>query len=104
MATPRKRPSPGFSEKPKEEVTEKEELEEFLDAMAVETFTEIENQEEVKEEPKKEIIREITPTEDLGPRFVEQPAVQFEPPVVPAEPKKPRPHPRNIPRFTRTVK
>lgn len=102
MATPRKRSSTGFTAKPAEEETEKKELEEFLDAMAVETFEEIEKQEEIKEEPKVEVIREITPTEDLGPRFVEEtPAAKQQPPL---ELKRPRPHPRNTPRFTRTVK
>jgi glycine cleavage system protein P-like pyridoxal-binding family len=108
MATPRKRSTAGLTAKPAEETTEKEELEGFLDAMAMETFETIERQEEVKEEPKeepkKEVIQEIVPTEDPGPRFVEQPIVQSGTPAPPAEPKKPRPHPRNIPRFTRLAK
>jgi hypothetical protein len=104
MATPKKRSSTGFTTNPPEEATEEKEVEEFLDAMAVETFAEIENQEEVKEEPKVEAIREIVPTEDPGPRFVEQPVTAAEPPAKPVKPEQPRRHPRNIPRFTRVVK
>jgi hypothetical protein len=111
MATPRKRSS-GFT-KPAEEVTEKEQIEGFLDAVATETFetiSRVEEEVEVEEPkvvappPKKVtfIPEEIIPTEDAGPRFVEaapQPVPQpkVEAPVLKAPPKR---HPRNVPRFS----
>lgn len=103
MAAPRKRPSPGFSEETKEEVTEKEDLEDLIDEVVTELFEEVEKrEEEVKEEVKEAPLREIIPTDDLGPRFVEAPVVETKAP--PPEFKRPRPHPRNTPRFTRVVK
>jgi hypothetical protein len=104
MATPRKRLSSGFSEAPIEEVSEEKELEESLNTMPVEIFEEGEAKEEPKEAPRTVILPEISPTEDPGTRFVEQPVVHSEPIVAPVEHNKPRPHPRNIPRFTRFAK
>ena len=101
MATPRKRPSASFSEKPKEEGTEKQEVEKFLDVMAAEVFETIEKVEEKQEE---QILPEIIPTEDPGPRFVETPVVEKQPEPVKVEVKQPKRHPRNIPRFSRTTK
>ena len=96
MATPRKRPSSGFSEKPAEESTEKEEIEEFLEVMTADVFEEIEKAEEV--------IPEITPTEAPGPRFVETPPEETKPEPPKVELKKPKRPARNTPRFSRTVK
>ena len=100
MATSRKRPSSGFTAKSEEQI------EELLESIVEETLQEVEEEEvqEVELEVKFELIREIVPTEDLGPRFVEQPVVEVKEPVKPAEPKRPRPHPRNTPRFSRVVK
>jgi hypothetical protein len=96
MATPRKRPSSGFSEKPAEESTEKEEIEEFLEVMAADVFEEIEKTEE--------IIPEITPTEAPAPRFVETPPEEAKPEPPKVGLKKPKRPARNTPRFSRTVK
>ena len=96
MATPRKRPSSGFSEKPAEESTEKEEIEEFLEVMAAEVCEEIEKAEE--------IIPEITPTAAPAPRFVETPPEEAKPEPPKVELKKPKRPARNTPRFSRTVK
>ena len=96
MATPRKRPSTGFSGKPAEENTEKQEIEEFLEVTAAELFEEIEKAEE--------IIREITPTEAPGPRFVEPLPEETKPEPPRVELKKPKRPARNTPRFSRTVK
>ncbi len=81
-------------------------MEELLDSIVEETIQEVEEEEvqEVKPEVRVEPIREIIPTEDLGPRFVEAPVAEKTPPTPPAEPKRPRPHPRNTPRFSRVVK
>jgi hypothetical protein len=106
MATSRKRPSTGFTAKPETEVEEKVEVEEFLEPIAEETLQQTKEEEvqEVELEIKVEPIREIVPTEDLGPRFVEQPVVEAKEPAKLAEPKRPRPHPRNTPRFSRVAK
>jgi hypothetical protein len=115
MATPRKRPSSGFSEKPAEKSTEKEEIKEFLEVMTADVFEEIEKAEEVipeitptdvfeEVEKVKEVILEITPTEDPGPRFVETPPKETKPEPPKVELKKPKRPARNTPRFSRTVK
>jgi hypothetical protein len=96
MTTPRKRPPSGFSGKPANESTEKQEIDEFLEVTAAELFEEVEKA--------KEIILEITPTEDPGPRFVETPPEEIKPEPPKVELKKPKRHARNTPRFSRTVK
>jgi outer membrane biosynthesis protein TonB len=105
MATPRKRSS-GFSEKPKEEISEEEQLSEFLDEVATEMFETISQMEEEQpEQPKVEqpfVAPSIIPAEDPGPRFIPEP----EPLPVDKTPKPPKPvaprrHPRNIPKFSR---
>jgi len=96
MTTPRKRPTSGFSEKPAEESTEKQEIEEFLEVTAAELFEEIEKAEE--------IIKKITPTEAPGPRFVEDSLEEVKPEPPKTEMKKPKRPARNTPRFSRTVK
>lgn len=97
MATSRKRPSEGFTSKPKVEEQENIEIEELLDSSFEEVFQEVQNSEQ------KEVIREITPTEDLGARFIEKPEAEVKSKASPLEVKRPRPHPRNTPRFTRTA-
>lgn len=100
MATTRKRTS-GFSEKPKEESTEQEEIEQMLDVLAQDTFEEISKKEELVVTF---IPQEIVPTEDVGPRFVEEtpapptPVVQQSAQKLQPPPKR---HPRNIPKFSR---
>lgn len=94
MATRRK--SSGFTA-PREETAE---IEEFLEENVREMF---ETFSQVVEAPP-QIIEEIVPTEDPGPRFVEEVAPPA--PVVVATPA-PQPvtskrHPRNIPKFSRT--
>jgi hypothetical protein len=96
MTTPRKRPTSGFSEKPAEEGTEKQEIEEFLEVTAAELFEEIEKAEE--------IIKEITPTEAPDTRFVETSPEETKPESPKIELKKPKRPARNTPRFSRTVK
>jgi hypothetical protein len=96
MATPRKRPSSGFSEKPAEENTEEQEIEESLEVTVADVLEEIETIEK--------LFPEITPTEDPGPRFVETLVEETQPEPQKAQVKKPKRHPRNIPRFSRTVK
>ena len=99
MATPRKRPtSQGFlSEEEEQQPIETTPIEEALESTSqkmFETFSHI-----VETPP--QIIEEIVPTEDPGPRFVEPAAPS--PPAVPApQPVAPRRHPRNIPKFSRT--
>ena len=107
MATTRKRPtSSGFSDKEPDPVAEEKEISELLEELADEVIDEIEEVvEEVVTQP--QIMPEITPTEDPGPRFLEK---------TPQNPAKPqnvaplpvpvplRPHPRNIPKFSRKVK
>lgn len=99
MATTRKRTS-GFSEKPKEESTEQEEIEQMLDVLAQETFEEISKKEEVVPVF---VPQEITPSEDPGPRFVEPVVAPSTPDQQPAPQLKtpPKRHPRNIPKFSR---
>ena len=109
MATPRKR-STGFSEKPKEEISEETKVEELLDEVATEMFETISHKEEEKPQaPLPVVLPPIVATEDAGPRFVEQ-----QPPAPAPQPKAPQPkaaapklqpppkrHPRNIPKFSR---
>ena len=101
MATPRKRPtSQGFSSAEEEQQpVETAPIEETPDSTSqkmFETFSRI-----VEAPP--QIIEEIVPTEDPGPRFVEPVAPTPAPAVTPApQPVAPRRHPRNIPKFSRT--
>lgn len=91
MATPRKRPSPGFAEKPQEK--EAEDLESFIEQSADEIFNQI---------PEKEVIREIIPA-DVRPPSLEK--LKAEKEEMEAKKKTvPRRHPRNIPKISRTVK
>ena len=100
-----RRRSSGFTP-PKDEETSI--IEEFLDANAREMF-EIISREEEEAEAKTEVAEatpfipmEIVPTEDVGPRFVEEVAAPA--PVTPPAPQlqpKPKRHPRNIPKFSR---
>ena len=114
MATPRKRlPRP---ERLTEEVSEKVQIEEFLDVVSTEMFETISQKEvapepepepepEAKPEPEKTFVEEsILPTPDEGPRFVEAPleTVVSETPVATPAPKPTRRAQRNVPRFSRT--
>lgn len=109
MATPRKRPMSGFSSSPSEGgESEKEKVAEFLDTLVNEALEATEAEEEIKtvDELLPVVIEEIVPTEDPGPRFIklgEPPSVEVEAPVN-VEVKKPKRHPRNIPKFSRIVK
>ncbi len=69
--------------------------------MAAEVFETIAKAEEKQEE---QILPEIIPTEDPGPRFVEAPVVEKQREPFKVEVKKPKRHPRNTPRFSRTTK
>lgn len=102
MATTRKRTS-GFNTKV-EETPEEKEVEALLEAAADEVLFE--------DKPVSVVIESIVPTEDVGPRFVETPAVENEveepqlapKPVRTSAPVKahpPKRHPRNIPKYTR---
>ena len=108
MATPRKRlPLP---ERLTEEVSEKVQIEEFLDVVSTEMFETISQKEvspepEPEPEPEKPFVEEsILPTPDEGPRFVEAPleTVVSETPVATPAPKPTRRAQRNVPRFSRT--
>ena len=105
MATRRR--SSGFTT-PKEEETAS--VEDFLEDNAREMFETISREEEEAEaktevvEPEPFIPMEIVPTEDVGPRFVEEVAAPAPAPVAPPAPQlqpKPKRHPRNIPKFSR---
>lgn len=108
MATRRR--SSGFTESQVEETAS---LEEFLDESAremIEIISQAEEEPEAKVEqrvatPLPVVLSEITPTEDVGPRFVEetptppsQVVVASPTPKLQAPPKR---HPRNIPKFSR---
>lgn len=105
MATRRK--SSGFTA-PAEE--EKASVEEFLDSHAQEMIENISQTEEGLEE-KPEVVEaknfvpmEIAPTEDVGPRFVEEVVTSAPTPTAIPNPQlqpKPKRHPRNIPKFSR---
>lgn len=95
MAAPRKRQSPGFSSKTEDAIKEVVEIEELLDDVFVETFEKFSEEEDV--------IPEIVPTEDPGPRFMEisEPDIDVEPEVTTE--KKLKRHPRNLAKFSRIV-
>lgn len=83
MVAPRKKTS-GFSSKPSESTEEVNAVEEFLEQAASEIL-----EEKVEVAPPAPVIESITPSEDPGPRFVEEPKAQ----VTSAErkaPKKPK--------------
>ena len=88
----------GFSEEPKEENTENQEIERFLETMVEETI------ENAVEREVEETFLEIAPTQDPGPRFIETPVAEEKPALPEVEVKGPKRHPRNIPRFSRTSK
>jgi len=98
MATTRKRTS-GFSSPEETEETP------TFDALteSVSEVTEVEEQVEVLATPPKPFVEEtIAPTEDLGPRFLEEaPAPEpkkVQPPELKPAPKR---QPRNVPKFSR---
>jgi hypothetical protein len=104
MATPRKRSS-GFSEKPKEEISEEAQLSEFLEEVATEMFETISHKEDAPPEPeqveKNFVAPSITPTEDPGPRFMPEPEpVSVYEPSKSTVPLRQNRHPRNIPKFS----
>jgi len=107
MATRRR--SSGFTEKAQEEAAS---IEEFLDENATEMFETISRIEEALEEKidkvasvAPSVLPEITPTEDVGPRFIEEPPTPRPQVVTPAATPQlqppPKRHPRNIPKFSR---
>lgn len=102
MATTRRKSSSGFTT-PKKEEEEINSVEEFLEESAQEVLTVVSQLEEKVEAQAPAVLPEIVPTEDVGPRFVEQPTVsEPEPQVVIAQKLQPPPkrHPRNIPKFS----
>jgi len=106
MAAPRKRPSTGFTAKPIEEKaidSEQAAIDTFLEEAAAEVFEVTEP--EPEPEPAPFVEEAIAPTEDPGPRFVEV-ATPGPAPVAaaPPEPRAPKRHPRNIPKFSRIKK
>ena len=100
MATRRR--SSDFTEQAKEETVS---VEEFLDESAREMFETISRTEEEPEAPLPVVLPEITPTEDVGPRFVEEPPTPLPqvvtPPATPQLQPPPKRHPRNVPKFSR---
>jgi hypothetical protein len=95
MAAPRKRPPSEPVQKEDSVFVEEKEISEFLETVASETLVEVAKQEE--------IYPEMTPTEDPGPRFLDEP-VKEEVKEIPPQFKKPASplrHPRNIPKFSR---
>lgn len=100
MATRRR--SSDFTEQAKEETVS---VEEFLDESAREMFETISRTEEEPEAPLPVVLPEITPTEDVGPRFVEEPPTPspqvVTPPATPQLQPPPKRHPRNVPKFSR---
>ena len=79
-------------------VSEKEELQEFVDTTSTEIFELIEKEE--KEPP------EMVATEDPGPRFVEKKEVTKEdstPGTAPPKAPSLTRHPRGLPKFSRIV-
>jgi hypothetical protein len=120
MAPPRKRNASSFTPPSKAKVEEAK-VEELLDEVATEMFETISH---IEEEPEVEtpveptpapipvVIDSIVPTEDAGPRFVEEPAPKVEavkpkapapqePTTVPQLTYPPKRHPRNIPKYSR---
>ena len=115
MATPRKRPSSGFTTTPSETLdateaipTESNEVHEFLEAAATEALEEVIAMEEapsIEPTPVPFFAETITPTEDPGPRFVEVAATEtLAVPEAKPLPQASKRHPRNIPKFSRLAK
>ena len=114
MAAPRKRslsaPTSGFGSESIEETSnvsvkdEEENIEEFLEFAAEETFALIELAE--KEPEAKPFVEEsIVPTEDSNSRFlVEAESDKAVTPPVEVPKAPPKRHPRNTPKFSRTAK
>ena len=114
MAAPKKRPPSGFPSTPSAKV-EQEEVSSFLEEVADENLKEEDAKEEenvqtifstIHPETAPEVLEEIVPSGDAGPRFIEP---VYEAPLPPldmpmAEEPKPRQRRRNIPRFSQTVK
>jgi hypothetical protein len=103
MTTPRKRPSSGFSapEKDSEKVLN---ISPEVSVPPEEVLAEPVVEDQAKETPVvNKVVREIEPSEDLGPRFVvtSPPPEDLPPPVEIS--KGPQRHPRNIPKFSRSV-
>jgi hypothetical protein len=109
MVTSRRKTA-GFTAPEAEEETASAEA--LFDRDSVEVFeifsgTEPEPEEKIKEVdiPPPVTLSEISPTEDAGPRFVEESATPTpQPSATPQTPQlQPRPkrHPRNIPKFSR---
>ena len=110
MVAPRKKTS-SFSSKLSESVEEVKAVEEFLEQAASETL-----EEKVEVAVPAPVIESITPSEDLGPRFVDEPKVQATSTVTPEKPSTPQAappapvvhppkrNPRNVPRFSRIKK
>ena len=103
MATRRK--NSGFTA-PKEEETAS--VEEFLEDSVKEIFEDLPEVVEELEEKSKVVETppfvpmEIVPTEDAGPRFVEEPVTPVATPTpTPQLQPPPKRHPRNIPKFSR---
>jgi hypothetical protein len=98
MAT-RRRPS-GFTEQEKEEAAS---ISEFLDDSVNEILETLSREEDVDAAPF--APSEIIPTEDVGPRFLQEvvtPAAQESTDTVsPLLQPPPKRHPRNIPKFSR---
>ena len=80
-------------------------VEEFLDESAREMFETISQTEDEPEAPLPVVLPEITPTEDVGPRFTEEPPAPspqvVTPPATPQLQPPPKRHPRNVPKFSR---
>jgi hypothetical protein len=107
MATPRKRSS-GFTNATEDEVTREELVEEVTETLQEvideEVLLEVTPVETKTKQPTQVFIEEsIIPTEDLGVRFVEDVKKPSTPAITPREEEpKPKRHPRNTPRFSRT--
>jgi hypothetical protein len=104
MATSRRKTA-GFTAPGTEEETVS--VEELLDENGAEMFETISQTEPVTETTPVEVApfveREIIPTEDAGPRFVEEllPPSHTPNAVAPKLQNPPKRHPRNIPKFSR---
>lgn len=108
MATPRKRPTPGFSAKVEdlEKKEEQEDLGKLLEEAADEILSEEPKLEEVEITPSPvPILEEIVPTDFPSERFVSSEEPKIEPKKASApEEVKPKRHPRNVPKFARLAK
>jgi hypothetical protein len=109
MATNRHKTAGFTAPEAEEETASVERLLEKNAAEMFETFSRIEGEPEEKivkvAPPLPVVLPEISPTEDAGPRFVEESATPVPQPLAtPQTPQlQPRPkrHPRNIPKFSR---